>query len=76
MANLDYTNYRKGKRVPECSNRKIDVCPKCGKKGVRTNYPSKTSKIKVTEYFHKGYTNNGFTHITESCVITEAVING
>jgi hypothetical protein len=55
---IDYTTMRKGKRVRGSS--KIDVCPKCGRKGERVDRPSVATKHGWTVAYSQ------FNHIAET----------
>jgi hypothetical protein len=68
---IDYTTWRKGKKV---GRNKIDVCPKCGRKGeVRPPFQKENGKWVFGTCTHKAriVTMGGFQmrEITDQCFI-------
>jgi hypothetical protein len=49
----DYTTMRKGTKTDY--GRKIDVCPKCGRKGEKVERENPRNGAKWAEYTHKGH---------------------
>lgn len=71
---IDYTTWRKGKRVHRTS--KIAVCPKCGKKGeYRPSWSDKKGKTHSAEYIHSGHivaiAGMEFFHVDSICYVKE-----
>jgi len=61
---VDFTKMRKGSKP---RGRKVDNCPKCGRKGERTNYTNGQ-----TSYIHTMCNAGLFWNVTDSCLIQPA----
>lgn len=64
---VDYTKMRKGSR-PD-GRRKIEVCPKCGRKGLISRY--KDGKGMTT---HKGHKEFIFFMVDDSCFLSPELL--
>lgn len=68
MATIDYTTARVGTKTP---SGKIVVCPRCGRKGARRDYPNPQPPSKMIACVsHKGHIEYGFRTITDHCFLT------
>jgi hypothetical protein len=69
---IDYTTWRKGKRVT--THTKIAVCPKCGRKGEhQPAWTDKKGKRWPATYNHVGEQDNifGFISVQDWCRVEE-----
>lgn len=61
---VDYTRKRLHSKL--LNGRRIETCPKCGRKGERAIYNNGEQ-----DYAHKGYIEMGFVTITDHCYISK-----
>jgi hypothetical protein len=69
---IDYTKMRKGTKV---SGGRIDVCPKCGRKGSRRHMTSRVAEW--DDFIHKSHVELGmFNHVDEHCSVNTVWLDG
>lgn len=66
---IDFTQLRKGTKTSRF--RRIDVCPKCGKKGERIERDNAKSGRSFDEFTHRGHVSMGglFFTVDEWCSV-------
>lgn len=69
----DYTTMRLGKKV---GGRKIERCPRCGRKGLVTRYDATDKRPPLGRADHKGWSDGLLFHVEDRCFLSAADLEG